>query len=145
MRQKTIVFAVIAMTCAAFIVLLGEAWPLIPFVLAVWCAVRCFNIENEHEPFVRVLAAMSEASGLDTDSLLKNTNKRDIVSCRYLLFLFLYDKWEWTTGQIGRAFGRDHSTVTYGIKRARDFLVLASYEKEQNIYAKFLALIHNMD
>ena len=144
MKQEGIVFIVIALVCLIFMFVLHEAWPLFPFILALWCALESFKVKDERPPFEKVLAAMSEASGLEIESILRDTNKRDITSCRYLLFLFLYDKWEWTTGQIGREFSRDHSTVTYGIKRARDFLVLASYEKEQDIYARFLILAQDI-
>lgn len=85
-----------------------------------------------------ILGSMSQASGMSVEQLLEDTRRKDIVSCRDLMFLYLYSTEGLSTPQIGKIFNRDHATVLHGIKMAKVFLTTPSYKQESEIWFDFL-------
>ena len=69
-------------------------------------------------------AAAAVAAGLDVppDRLFSGHKDRETSHARHELCRRLHDGHGWTLERIGRAIGRDHSTVSYGIRQARERL-----------------------
>lgn len=90
------------------------------------------------------LELMSECGNISVADLMSNGRQQHAVSCRYLLFRFMYEDLFWSTPRIGRFFNRNHATVIHGIKQARDYISLPSYENERSINDDFIErlLIH---
>lgn len=96
---------------------------------------------TDREVIEPLLESMSAASGLSVDELRSDTNRRDVTSCRFILFMYIRDSLGWTTSRTGGIFGRDHATVIYGTRRAREFLTLPTHDTERGIYSRFMEII----
>lgn len=67
------------------------------------------------------------------------TNKKEIVSCRHLLFYF-FNKYKLDTKvAIGRWFKKDHATVIHGLKKVREQADI--YEDYRNRLEKLSIMI----
>lgn len=82
------------------------------------------------------IAVMSDVSGYDAETLKGASRVWPLPFLRYAIWLFLYESGYHTT-RIGKAFGRDHSTVVYGVRQARERIGHASYESDTEIYKRF--------
>lgn len=68
----------------------------------------------------RVLDAIARAHGLTVAHLKGPSTVQRIASARHEAMRVLRDEHYWTLTQIGRLLRRDHTTVIYGVQRARE-------------------------
>lgn len=89
----------------------------------------------------RELDAMSKVSGIPADTLLGRSRLDYVCAARCILWWHLVRKCNLTTLEVGRTFGRNHSTILSGIRRAEMFRENASYYGESMLWDKFNAII----
>lgn len=53
---------------------------------------------------------------------LGRSRKREVVEVRFMVFLLLRQETTYSFNQIGRVFGKNHSTVIFGVKTAQDLI-----------------------
>lgn len=66
-------------------------------------------------PFVDLVA---RAAKIDRGDLLGRRRSARVAQLRFALFWVARHRLGWSMQRIGRAFGRDHSTVVHGLQRA---------------------------
>lgn len=69
----------------------------------------------------RAMIAAAKASSLSLADLKGPSRKRKNVLARYAVMLAMHKRGV-PSPAIGRRFGRDHSTVLYGVKKAQDYI-----------------------
>lgn len=84
---------------------------------------------------------MSEVSGIDVECIMSRSRLRNAVTCRYLLFWYMYYELCLSTPMIGRILNRDHATVLHGLSCAHDFLTLPTYDNERQLYFDFIETV----
>lgn len=68
-------------------------------------------------PRLRIFDAVIKAWKIGPEELMSRSRQRRIAYPRFACFQFLASL-GWSTPQIGKVFGRDHTTVMHGLKRA---------------------------
>jgi len=72
---------------------------------------------------ISVLTAVAQAANIPAAHLLGPSQQRDLVRPRQLVMYLVREMCEGATlPAIGHLFGRDHTTVLYGCRRAKDLL-----------------------
>ena len=69
--------------------------------------------------FIALTDEVAEAYGVTRDQILSARRIGLWSEARQMLFLLAQERFGWSTTQIGRMIGRDHSTVVHGIQQAR--------------------------
>lgn len=64
------------------------------------------------------LRSVCEANGTSVDAVLAPGKLQRMVRTRHRVWLTLWGSSDWGLLELSRAVKRDHSTVTYGIRRA---------------------------
>lgn len=72
-------------------------------------------IETPRERIERRLTAIARAHGLTVPQMKSKSRFREFVAARREAYRYLHEEEGWSTPQIGRYFGRDHSTVLWAI------------------------------
>jgi len=67
----------------------------------------------------QIVAAVCDVAGISPDKLTTPRRHRNWVRARQLCWLVIYDHGWLSLPSIGKQFGRDHTTVLYGIREAR--------------------------
>ena len=75
----------------------------------------------------RVVGIVADAWGIDRQTLFNRSTGRRVASVRQACFALAFTYARCSLEDIGRAFDRDHSTVRYGIDRAR---ALVDHDRE---------------
>lgn len=79
----------------------------------------------------QILMAVCIGLGLDKRGVLGKCRTRPLVEARQIAFYLMRKLTGLTLKQIGEIFGRDHSTVIYGIDTCNDLLkVDVSFQKK---------------
>ena len=80
------------------------------------------NEHNEHD-IRTVISIVCDVAGYTKAELVGTRGSHDIIRARHLMFLVIKDFCQHKSyPQIGRVVERDHTTVLYGVKRARQRL-----------------------
>lgn len=72
-------------------------------------------IETPRERIERRLTAIARAHGLTVPQMKSKSRFREFVAARREAYVYLHGEEGWSTTQIGRYFGRDHSTVVWAL------------------------------
>lgn len=79
-----------------------------------------------YAPVKAILARHAEAAGLTVNDLLGPTRMAPVVRARHAAMFELWDEGRrMNLSQVGRIFGRDHTTVLNAVRQARKRLALA--------------------
>lgn len=70
-------------------------------------------------PLATILAAVSVETGVSVDHIMSRRRTDRISRARFQVYRRLRDL-GWNLSEIGRQMGRDHSTITHGLKRAKE-------------------------
>lgn len=76
----------------------------------------------------RVVRAVSAESGVSVTKILSKTRRADVCLARFAVMFALREK-GLTLPAIGRALGRDHSTVLHGLNRAAELRNSVRFKK----------------
>lgn len=82
-------------------------------VLSIWRGEILLKLSIEWKDIVRGVA---ERHGLTLEDLIGDRRTRNVAYPRHEAMWALYETGRYTTTQIGRWFGRDHSSVCYAIR-----------------------------
>ena len=83
------------------------------------------------------LRSALEFCGYDLDEIMTNrTRRRTYTDLRSIVWSIYCNERNLTCGQVGRAFGWDHSTIYYSLSRARDL------RKTDRVFADMYDSIH---
>lgn len=86
-----------------------------------------------------MLQAMTEASGYTREQLLGSARGGiHLCPCRYFIWYHLHKDRKWSENKIGKAFGRNHSTIHTGMSKVDGILETPCYKVEQKIYDEFI-------
>lgn len=70
---------------------------------------------------VEILAVVERYFGFESgDVVFDSSRSKTRVMARQLAMLFVRDRLGWSYPEIGEVFGKDHTTVIMGCRRARD-------------------------
>ena len=69
--------------------------------------------------FKALVDEVAQTHGINRDELLGTHRHPRVAHPRQNLCLLAQERFGWSTTQIGRMIGRDHSTVVHGIQQAR--------------------------
>jgi len=90
-----------------------------------------------------IMRLMQEFSGIDTQELVSNSRKQELVSYRCMLCNYFRIKFRMPLKSIAAIMNRDHSSIIHLIKRHNDFMTSDSnYSRE---YDKFVQIIREND
>lgn len=67
----------------------------------------------------QIVAAVCDVAGISPDKLTTHRRHKGWVHARQLCWMVIYDHGWLSLPSIGKQFGRDHTTVLYGIREAR--------------------------
>ncbi|MCJ8138590.1 helix-turn-helix domain-containing protein [Falsirhodobacter halotolerans] len=78
------------------------------------------TVQMPRRRFQALAEEVAEAYGISPAELLGEDRSRHLSHPRQHLYALAQERLGWSTTRIGAAVGRDHSTVHYGIRRARE-------------------------
>jgi len=64
-----------------------------------------------------LITEVCERRGVGYRDVMSRTKNRRISAVRMEAYFVVWQELGWSLGKVGRAFGRDHSTVSYGIAK----------------------------
>ncbi len=68
------------------------------------------------DAFAEVLREAADAYAVTPEEVLGRSRSKSVVAARRLAMRACRTRWGWSYPEIGKAFGRDHSTVMSAIK-----------------------------
>lgn len=105
-----------------------DKWAGIPSPYNADCLRRSFEDWREHRAFTlgiclssdlrNVVAAVAERSGVSPTAIMGHSRHRRLSWPRHVCWLIISTKYGLSSAQIGRFFGRNHSSVLNGINTA---------------------------
>lgn len=90
-----------------------------------------------------LLNAAAAASGFTVAQIKSRSRQVPLPFVRFMIYELLYMDYHWHTARIGRIFGRDHATVSSGMKQYRQIMQtsVGGYQVERLINDNFNRLI----
>lgn len=80
---------------------------------------RCKAIRQPTEAVLAIAEEVAEACAVAVEEIVSTSRKAPVVQARDLV-CFIAARQQFSTGQIARALGRDHSSVVVAIARERE-------------------------
>ena len=79
---------------------------------------RAIGLVGDRMTVRLIVRQVAEITGVPAEALFGRCRRQPYSRLRQLCYLLAYER-GFSLPQIGRAFGRDHTTVLYGIRRMR--------------------------
>lgn len=70
----------------------------------------------------KILEVVAKEYGVDADELISKCRKRRVAEARQMAMMLLCKVLDFASTEVGKMFGRDHSTVLYSVHRAEDLI-----------------------
>lgn len=88
----------------------------------------------------RLVAKVEDNYGLPRGTLSSRSRQQSIVTCRQACMTVIRDRTGLSLPVIGRLFGRDHTTILYGVHKTREFAVRWPESVEVSTYLEVDAI-----
>lgn len=79
-----------------------------------------FSKTSERKIVAAVEEAVEKITGVTPETLRYRVRDRKTTRARFLAWSILKLKFNWGISEIAEIYGRDHATVTHGLKKARE-------------------------
>jgi len=75
------------------------------------------TVKTPRQRIDEIVGAIAGAHEVSPADIMGPTQVRRVVRARWAVWRIMRDEYQMTLPQIGRAFGKDHTTVLHGLRR----------------------------